>query len=146
MKYFQTFGDYTPSTENDSRLLTPSAWDHNVSQHYQYAAPFSKGGIGKPFSVSPFILNAIKFPMPESRLLNLTNDTVRDFVVVTAASEGWFFINDFFSPLLHVLLAVRKYLPTHKIIVYDLGLSSYHVKKVKYRKDGNCNYSSKAWK
>ena len=56
--------------------------------------------------------------------IQLTNDTVKDFVIVTAASS------DHFSESLDLIGSIHHYYPQHKLIYFDLGLSDSQIKQV----------------
>ena len=116
----QVFGK---ANANDPQALASNvtARSQTSAQHYKYV------GVGKTFNVSASVLDAMEFPIPQSHLLPLDNMTVGDFVVVTATNHRYF------GGVIHVILTVRQYLPTHRIILYDLGLNGDQVKEVRER-------------
>ena len=58
----------------------------------------------------------------------LDDVTAEAFVVVSAADAG------FYSGLYTALLTIRRYLPDHQTIIYDLGLKKEQVEEVSKRK------------
>ena len=89
-----------------------------------YTAPFRPFVCGKTFKVDQDVLESLHFPHKQSDLIIINEGTALDFVFVTAASS------QFYEGLYSAILTVRQYMPTYKIIVYDLGLLSKQVKKV----------------
>jgi hypothetical protein len=92
--------------------------------HYAYSAPIGDDVTGKSFQVDTSILDTMGFPIPQSRMVFLTSASVKDFVVVTAAS------GQFFHGLLKALFTVQHKFPGQAIIVYDLGLEAGQVEQV----------------
>jgi hypothetical protein len=92
---------------------------------YAYVAPIGDNVTGKSFQVDASVLDAMDFPIPQSRMVFLTSASVQEFAVVTAVSSP------FFPGLINTLFTVQNHLPEHHIIVYDLGLDEAQVQQVR---------------
>ena len=121
-----------PSDVKVRTHMSPQTFPSDVtvraeSGHHLYE--YTGSVVGKPFNVSASVLEAMEFPIPKSQLLALSNMTERDFVVVTAANARYF------GGIIRLILTVRKYLPTHMIIVCNMGLTGDQVKEVKKERE-----------
>ena len=93
-------------------------------EEFTYTAPFNSSLRGYSFRVSQRALKTLNFPISQSKLVTLTDESANDFVIVTGASSG------FYGGLVHTIIGARQFLPQHDIIVYDLGLTSQQVLQV----------------
>ena len=79
---------------------------------------------GKEFTLDRGLLKAVHYPLDESKLVDLTELRMNDFVFVTGVNSRYF------GGLTHVLENIRSLFPSYKLIVYDLGLSREMIKEV----------------
>ena len=101
---------------------------HNLDSklHYQYFVNDSDHNKtrGKEFTLEPELLKSVHFPMDESKLVNFAELRMNDFVFVTGVNSRYF------GGLTHVLENIRSLFPSHKLLVYNLGLEREMIKEV----------------
>ena len=115
----------------DLRIHVYGAFQKTAPSHYslpQYITNDTShypGSTGDTFNDLTWLVGDQHFPIPDAQLLGaLSEDVANRYVVVTAASSG------FFPGVQALLHSARKHLPHQHIIVYDLGLTEEQLKEV----------------
>ena len=100
---------------------------------YTYQAPVAARNQtpGKPFTIAPSFMSQLG--LPPNHFFELTEQTVRDFVFVTAADTRHF------VEIKDCVASIQIYFPGYDIHIYDIGLTKAEITEVRnmYRRGGD---------